>query len=171
MEKKIWSMPEVQVAQFAANEYISACRNDQGERLYKFFCNVLPGTSGELFYDNNGKEGFQYKDNDTGNAGSSYEAYFKDLGTDTREEYFQAVWDYKTDFDQVVGPFHACDATHTTTSMADFKPGYYVPYENGEILEKNAIFVWIWHNPDENFNGHATAALDVTVLDRPPAWS
>ena len=49
--KKIWSAPEAIAEQFAANEYVAACGDDN--KVYKFTCDAPSGT---LYadYDNDG---------------------------------------------------------------------------------------------------------------------
>lgn len=49
--KKIWSAPEAIAEQFAANEYVAECGDEN--RVYKFTCNAPAGT---LYadYDNDG---------------------------------------------------------------------------------------------------------------------
>lgn len=39
MNKRIWTAPEIAVVQFAANEYVANCWNNEN-RLYKFICNA-----------------------------------------------------------------------------------------------------------------------------------
>ncbi len=56
MEKKNWVKPVIDAVEFAANEYVSACRNEgSNHQLFKFVCN-LPFKA-YIFYDmDNNKE-------------------------------------------------------------------------------------------------------------------
>lgn len=58
VQKKEWAIPQTFVQQFAANEYVAAC-GDENE-VYKFTCDAGGGESGNVYLETNGQEGFQF---------------------------------------------------------------------------------------------------------------
>ena len=57
VQKKEWAIPQTFVQQFAANEYVAACGDEN--RVYKFTCDAGGGESGAVYLETNGQEGFQ----------------------------------------------------------------------------------------------------------------
>ncbi len=59
VQKKEWAIPQTFVQQFAANEYVAAC-GDENE-VYKFECDAggFFGEGGTVFLETNGEEGLQ----------------------------------------------------------------------------------------------------------------
>ncbi|MBE5799099.1 MAG: hypothetical protein E7321_04025 [Clostridiales bacterium] len=151
MEKKIWSMPEVQVAQFAAEEYISSCRDDLGRIFYNFICDATIFALGEKQYWPSGL-GIQGKLIIDGSE--------QDDGT----IFKNGVAD---DSDDWVRGFQACGTStsgegdrYTIENKDEFVSGFYVPWgydvENGDVrLHSDAYYT------DEN--GVFVQAIPVTI--------
>lgn len=179
MEKKKWTSPRVDFVEFTAEEYISACRNDQNQRLYNFFCDTTyggtPGHLGAIFYDNNGNGIFDFigRTDDAGNSThpdtNSYTAW-DTTSWDNYNDAFAEAWRTDNGADQFVHDFNSCNSTTQTTSTAIFKSGFYVPYVNGSLLFQESDGtstvqkVTIWHGNDGN-NLHVTNQLQIEILN------
>ena len=55
--KKIWSAPEAIAEQFAANEYVAECGDEN--RVYKFTCDAGGGKRGSVYEETNNLPGLQ----------------------------------------------------------------------------------------------------------------
>ncbi len=178
MEKKMWTTPRVDFIKFAANEYISSCRNDQGQRLYNFFCDTTFGDDtdwiGAIFYDNNNNGVLDFVGRDLDENGSaiftpdsSYAAW-DGASFDNYGDAFAYAANYNNGADQFVMNFNSCNATVQTTSTSIFQTGFYVPYDNnytsGNLLTGNYQQVTIWHGENGN-QLHVTTQLQEEILN------
>lgn len=59
VQKREWAIPQTFVQQFAANEYVAACGDEN--KVYKFECNAggAYGEGGTVYLETNGIEGLQ----------------------------------------------------------------------------------------------------------------
>ncbi|MDD7647475.1 MAG: hypothetical protein PUJ35_09575 [Ruminococcus bromii] len=57
VQKREWAIPQTFVQQFAANEYVAACGDEN--RVFKFTCDAGGGKSGTVYLETNGQEGLQ----------------------------------------------------------------------------------------------------------------
>lgn len=162
MEKKFWTPPRINFVEFAANEYVSSCRDDKGYTFYKFICDATlwdaPTNS------------WIYMDNGSGISGRIY-----------RDSNSNGVWDESDTFD---GPFKGCgastsgegDESHILSSQY-FYSGFYIPTyyvsgrdEQGNVTSlqettgdlNNIISVTVW-NGDGNL--HASHNIDYTTME------
>lgn len=58
--KKAFEMPKIVVEQFVPNEYVAACGDEN--KVYKFVCDAGGGDYGSVYRESNGKDGYQYDD-------------------------------------------------------------------------------------------------------------
>lgn len=135
MEKRTWIKPEMNAVTFAANEYVSAC-GDQN-RVYMFECDAPRGS---LYYY----------------ASLLVEwingAWNKPTATDLSGQN-----------GRYLGSYHPCDADHEASTTDDFYWGF-VDYNNNGRHDisgnRGDETVIVWRGPRNN-NGHATANLDM----------
>lgn len=91
-----WERPMAVVDAFVANEFVSACKEENKE--YLFTCDAGGGAHGDVYLETNGKPGLQTEDN-------WWERYYAD---------------------RFLSGYHACGKKHTAKTTDDFLEGYYV---------------------------------------------
>lgn len=103
MEKKIYEKPAMQLEEFIPNECVATC-GQTVDGKYLFACDAGTKNGHNYAY------GDIYLDN--GNGTFDYDSW--------NETVDEGWGNHK-------GGFEACDKTHTTSSMNDFKTGWFVP--------------------------------------------
>ena len=100
-----WERPMVVVDAFVANEFVSACKEENKE--YLFTCDAGGGDYGNVYLETNGKPGLQ--------------KYSK--------------WrEYRADT-YLPGGYYACGTTHTAKTTDEFKQGYYIKDGTEDIVD------------------------------------
>lgn len=171
MEKKNWVKPVINAVEFAANEYVSACRQEgTNEQLFKFVCDAERGA---LFFD---------YDND-GQLSLNSSAWL--WGREDENGHWTAVNNgtYGSDSSKYIWFTSGdCGAGHETTKAEDFTNGFIVSHDytgynvknytdvNGNSVQSDGIhflsidavitkvIAWTGYNGDEH---HATTNLQI----------
>ena len=128
--KLAYNRLELNVENFAANEFIAAC-GDSGTN-YLFECNAGPKKGGTVYQETNGKAGLQES------------SYF-----DIDELRFVRA-------DQSLGGYHPCGETHKASTKDSFLDGYLVYNEGYKTKQMNVV---IWRG-NSGRNIHCTDQLD-----------
>ena len=131
--KLAYNKPEMNVENFAANEFIAAC-GDSGTN-YLFECNAGNGVFGSVYLESNGKPGLQTEG-----------GLFKKVD--------KMIAQYGRTFFGESG-FHACGESHEASSKDDFSEGYYLP--KGQVSKAQNVIIW---RGDDGRDVHCTTKLN-----------
>lgn len=133
MEKRTWVKPEMNAVTFAANEYVSAC-GDQN-RTYTFECDA--------------KGGWLY--------------YYRNLIVEWVDGAWNKLTNWSGQDKDLLGSYSPCPADHEASTTDDFYWGFVDYNNNGRHDTSGnrgdeTVIVWRGEN---GRNGHATANLDM----------
>ena len=143
--KDNWICPDVDVQQFAPQEFVAVCDNTGATVTYYFQCNAGSYTRWqEVYLETNGREGLQTNGSWSGTI-------------------WNPIW---TPGDEYQGRYHACDETHEVVVDAnapfnidaEFPKGYlHAAVEQGGYTTYEWIPVRIW--TDNGTNLHCTTNI------------
>lgn len=120
--RKIWTMPQAVVQQFAANEYVAAC-GDSGT-TYNFECNAGGGERGDVFTEDgvnltSGERHYYYACGTTHSASETddfFNGYFVLNGGNDREGYY--TWSGYHEYEKIpVIIWNGDGHVHCTTKL------------------------------------------------------